>query len=246
MLNTDRDAMGHELIDYLMEPSPERYEIIERGDGYITASPMVRYYFSDYSDWTPIEHQAFAYIVPGRVLDVGCGAGRVALYLQAQGHEVLAIDNSPLAIEVCRKRGVKDARILSITKMGAGLGIFDNIIMMGNNWGLMANRKRAGWLLRRFYSMTSPGARLIVESNDIYQTDNPMHLAYQVWNREHGRMSGQIRMRVRYGIYVSKWLDYLMVSKSEMQEILAGTGWRMDRHLPMEGKSIYAAVLLKE
>jgi len=35
--------------------------------------------------------------------------------------------------------------------------------------------------------MTSPGARIIAESNDIYKTDSPYHLAYQAYNREKGR-----------------------------------------------------------
>jgi hypothetical protein len=30
--------------------------------------------------------------------------------------------------------------------------------------------------------MTSPGARIIAESNDIYKTDSPYYLAYQAYN----------------------------------------------------------------
>ncbi len=45
--------------------------------------------------------------VNGRVLDVGCGAGRHSLYLQKKGFDVLGIDVSPLAVKVCRLKGVK-------------------------------------------------------------------------------------------------------------------------------------------
>jgi SAM-dependent methyltransferase len=238
----DHDAMGHELLDGLEDK--EATEIIEREDGHIDCAPALRY-FSPYEEWYPFEKQAIASLTPGRVLDLGCGAGRVALYLQEQGVEVVGIDNSPLAIEVCRRRGVRDARLLSVTQVGPQLGHFDNIVMFGNNWGLMGSFRRARWLLRRFKAITSPQARIIANSNDVYTTTNPLHLAYQAWNRARGRMSGQIRFRVRHGIHASNWFDYLMVSKEEMQQILQGTGWKVERFIDSEG-STYFAVIVKE
>ncbi|MDG6899020.1 MAG: class I SAM-dependent methyltransferase [Nitrososphaerota archaeon] len=44
----------------------------------------------------------------GKVLDVGCGAGRVALYLQGWGLDVVGVDNSPFALRVARLRGVRN------------------------------------------------------------------------------------------------------------------------------------------
>ncbi len=79
----------------------------------------------------------------GRVLDIGCGAGRHALYLQKRGFEVVAIDISPLAVDVCRRRGVNDVRLMSITEADSNLGPFDTILMMGANFGLFANGRSA-------------------------------------------------------------------------------------------------------
>jgi hypothetical protein len=157
----------------------------------------------------------------------------------------VGIDISPLAVEVCRKRRLKDARLMSVTQVTPALGVFDNIIMMGNNWGLMGSFNRARWLLRRFYKMTSPEARIIASTNDIYQTDVPFHLTYQAYNRERGRMSGQIRIRVRYQVWCGAWFDYLMVSRDEMKEILAGTGWQVKEFIDLKG-SLYIAVIEKE
>ncbi len=86
---------------------------------------------------------------------------------------------------------------------------------------------------------------MIVESNDVYATKNPIHLAYQRRNRERGRMSGQIRFRVRYLQYATGYYDYLMVSPAEMREIVAGTGWRVARVLRSAG-STYFALLEKD
>lgn len=50
----------------------------------------------------------------GHVLDVGCGSGRHTIYLQDKGLAVTGIDESPGAVEVCRLRSVKDARLLNV------------------------------------------------------------------------------------------------------------------------------------
>ena len=220
----DRDAFGHMLLDYLN--GEETMEIIERGDGFIDPYDGCKTYFSEFKNWSACEQEALGCLLPGRVLDLGCGVGRMELYLQSQGVEVVGIDNSPLAIEVCRQRGVRDARLLSVTQVTPKLGAFDNILMMGNNWGLMGNRQRARWLLDRFFRLTAFPARIIAASNDVYHTTAPYHLAYQAYNREQGRMSGQIHMRVCYQFYRSPWFDYLMVSRDEMKDILKAPAGR--------------------
>jgi 2-polyprenyl-3-methyl-5-hydroxy-6-metoxy-1,4-benzoquinol methylase len=164
--------------------------------------------------------------------------------LQKHGHEVVGIDASPLAIKVCRQRGVKDVRVLPITQVSRALGRFDTILMMGNNFGLFGSRLRARWLLRRLHALTSPGARIVAESINVYQTKDPDHLRYQRFNRRRGRMSGQLRLRVRYRRYYTPWFNYLIVSPQEMKAILTGTGWRVKRFLKSAG-FLYVAVLEK-
>jgi 2-polyprenyl-3-methyl-5-hydroxy-6-metoxy-1,4-benzoquinol methylase len=41
------------------------------------------------------------------VLDVGCGTGENALYLAAQGHEVLGIDFAPMAIQKAQEKAAQ-------------------------------------------------------------------------------------------------------------------------------------------
>ena len=48
--------------------------------------------------------------------------------------------------------------------------------MMGNNFGLFANPRRAKWMLRRLKKLTSQNARIVAESLDVYGTDKPEHL----------------------------------------------------------------------
>ncbi|MCZ0938526.1 MAG: class I SAM-dependent methyltransferase [Caldilineaceae bacterium] len=219
-----QDAFGLLLADHLA--GEDCSEFIERDDGYLMATDNLPAYFAPYNDWPPRMQQAMEF-VHGRVLDVGVGAGRFALYLQDRGHEVVGIDVSPGALEICRKRGVKNVKQLPFHRVDASLGTFDTVLMMGNNFGLLANPRRAKWMLRRLKNITSQDARIVAESLDIYGTDKPEHLGYHDRNRQRGRMAGEIRLRVRYRQLIGDWFDYLMVSQAEMQEIVEGTGWRV-------------------
>ncbi len=158
---TDRDAFGHMLMDF--HQGREEFEIIERDDGLIDAMDHVGAYFAAFEAWPPLDQEAMRHLLPGRVLDLGCGAGRAELYLQQQGYAVVGIDISPLAVEVCRQRGVKDARCLSITQVGPQPGQFDDILMLGNNWGLMVSRPEmedilsgTGWKAKEYIASEGP------------------------------------------------------------------------------------------
>ena len=76
--------------------------------------------------------------VRGRVLDLGCGAGRLGLHLQSRGHEVVGIDVSPLAVEIARQRGLADARLGTLDGTLRAGERFDTILLLGNNLGLLA------------------------------------------------------------------------------------------------------------
>ena len=242
MLKEHEDAYGQLIYAFLNNES--EYEIVERDDGFIGATEGSSRYFAEFEEWHEIEKEAIQY-AHGRILDVGCGAGRVGLYLEGKGFDVLGIDNSPMALEVCKERGFTNVRLTPITKISAKLGKFDTIVMYGNNFGLFGNFYRAKYLLKRFHKITSPQARIIAQSNDVYKTNDPVHLTYQEHNRQRGRMSGQIRLRVRFRKYKTPWFDYLMVSPDEMVDILDSTGWYAKKFIHHTEAPIYAAIIEK-
>lgn len=103
MIKRTQDAIGQALLDFFHHG--RGFEIVERDDGdfHLGAGPAL--YFSEFDAWRQVERDAMDH-VKGRVLEVGCGAGRFLLWLRDRGHEVVGIDNSPGAIEVCRLRGL--------------------------------------------------------------------------------------------------------------------------------------------
>lgn len=79
-----------------------------------------------------------------RVLDIGAGAGRVALSVQTLGLDVVALDVSRGAIEVCAARGVRNVFHGSMTDLFAtALEEFNTFVLAGNNlaqWSRLAKR----------------------------------------------------------------------------------------------------------
>lgn len=241
MLRDYEDAQGKAMLDYL--EGKKAFEVVERDDRYCDVSGGPEIYFLPYEKWNENEKKAMEY-VNGRVLDIGCGAGKHSLHLQEKGFKVTGIDISPSAVEVCRRRGLKDVRGISIDEISGDLGQIDTIIMMGNNFGLFENLTKAKKLLRKFHGFTSEDAQIIAETRDPYDTDIPEHLEYHKWNRKRGRMGGQLRLRVIYKKYRTPWFDYLLVSKKELEDILRDTGWTL--HKTLDGEmGTYIAVIKK-
>jgi SAM-dependent methyltransferase len=247
----DHDALGHMLWDHFQHHKGS-FGITERNDGFIDPEDP-QTWFSKYHEWIDIEREAMKYVKGKRVLDIGCGVGRHALYLQKEKRlEVLGIDTSPLAIKICKLQGLKKAKVQSVTQFALRERItrkksFDAILMLGNNFGLFESFRRARWLFQRFHRMTSDDASIIAQSMDPYKTHERAHLLYHKLNRMKGRMPGQSRMRIRYKNYKGRWFDYLFVSKGEMESIVNGTGvWKIDHFLvSTDVPDVYIAIIGK-
>jgi SAM-dependent methyltransferase len=239
----EQDAYGHLVLDYL-EGRYRPREMVERDDGFLEAGIGPASYFEPVGRWPAVERRGLRF-VRGRVLDAGVGAGRVALELQRRGHEVVGIDVSPLAVEVARRRGVRDARVLPFERVDESVGPIDTVVMYGNNFGLFGSGPRTRRLLRRLQRLTTSRGRIVAGSRDPSVTDDPAHLAYQEHNRSRGRMPGQLRIRVRHRNHTTPWFEYLIVSPAEQAELVEGTGWHVARLL-QDDDPYYVAVIEKD
>ena len=196
------------------------YELIERSDGFVGAADAAKY-FSAESD------SAFDQ-ASGRVLDVGAGAGRASIVLQDRGQDVIALDISPGATQVCSTRGVRATFTGSVFELpGLRPEPFDTFLMLGNNLGLLGGLTQAPSILEALAAMAAPGARIVGETADPYTTTDPIHLDYHDRNRMCGRLPGQLRLRVRHRRKVTPWWDYLLCVPDELEEVIAGTPWTL-------------------
>ncbi|HJU88527.1 MAG TPA: methyltransferase domain-containing protein [Gemmatimonadaceae bacterium] len=240
-MRTTGDAFGEFLLAHYRSGVPAA-EIIERDDGYIHFGSEPGMYFESVDSWSRSE-RALIRLARGRVLDIGCGAGRHALHLQDLGLDVMAIDESPGAIKVCKLRGVTSARVLSITQLQRLKGRrFDTVLLLGNNFGLLGSPRRAKRILATLRELTSDDAVILAGTRDPYRTTDPDHFAYHRRNRARGRLAGQLRLRVRHRNVIGRWFDYLFVSSAEMTRVLKGTGWQVHRVLAKSSPNYFAVI----
>ena len=122
------------------------------------------YLFRDFDQMPVLEQKALT-LARGTVLDVGCGSGSHGLWLQELGLEVQAIDISPGAIETCRLRGLKSARVQDIWELEGQA--YDTILLLMNGMGICGRLAKLPRLLERLKGILNPGGQILADSSDL-------------------------------------------------------------------------------
>jgi SAM-dependent methyltransferase len=240
---TDKDVFGHALLDWVTGAAHP--EVLERDDGFTQVGAGPDVYLSGFKGWPEAERKALRYM-RGRVLDVGCGAGRVTVELQRRGIDAVGLDMSPLAVKAARLRGVAEVWSTPLEDLGERVYSFDSLVLFGNNFGIFQTPTRARQQLRRLANVTHPGARIFVESTDPYFGGAPaFDRSYYHRNKANGRPPGQVTLRYHYGHLIGPWFRWIFVSRSELRALLVGTGWHIERVLGSRLSEPYVAILVK-
>jgi len=238
---TPADAFGRALDDWVRGGTIP--ESIERDDGFGEAGAGPEVYLAGVRAWPAAERRSLHFF-RGRVLDVGCGAGRVALHLQQAGFDVVGLDASPLAARAARTLGVKKVWRRSLEDLDSRIAEFDTVVLFGNNFGLFGTPDRARRLLTEWSRHAKPSTRIFAESTSAYFGGAPaMNRSYYRRNVERGIAPGQARLRFHYGDGVGAWFDWLYVTPREMRLILRGTGWHQARLFRSRLSEPYVAML---
>jgi SAM-dependent methyltransferase len=238
-LREEEDAFGRLLLDYLEGQAGDAF--LDRDDGQTGPAMGPEWFFAELEHWPDAERAVFRH-AQGHVLDIGAGAGRHSVEAQRRGLEAVALDVSPGAVEVCRRRGVEDVRLIPLAGVENDLGVFDTVLMMCGNFGLVGNAGEASTILRRLHQMTSRRGKIVLDSVDPYVDSDAADIAYQEQNRVRGRMPGQVTIRIRYRGYATPWYDLLNVSAAELGQLVAGTSWRLAQVVEGEPPDYYAVL----
>ncbi len=218
------DTFGRIMRD-AVEGKDSSY-IIERDDGFIRHSSGEAY-VKTFEEWNESEKVAMKYI-KGPVLDVGCGVARVGDYVRRKSLEYYGIDLSPLAVDMCHKRGHKNVYVMSADNIHLDRSDFRTVVLFGNNFGIMGHPEGVVRMLKGFHRITTDDAVVLAGSLDPLATDNEMHLAYHAKNRAEGNPPGLVKLRNKYKGEVDEWWYLLLCGKDLMSELAEESGWYLE------------------
>ena len=157
-----KDLFGKAILDYQTNNSPE--DLITETSISEADEMSVAYLFRSYAEMPKLEQKALQ-LVNGNVLDVGCGAGSHALYLQEKGIDVTAIDISANAIKACELRGLKNAKVQDIMQLEGDK--FDTILLLMNGAGMCGKLKNIPNFLQKLKALLTDEGQILVDSSDI-------------------------------------------------------------------------------
>ena len=235
------DTFGKALIAYL-DGGTAIHEI-ERDDGRVETTET-GWYFTPFEKWSDVEKEVAGH-AQGRVLEVGCGGGRISKHLESMGLEVIGIDISPLALEAARRYGASDCRLMDARELDFPENYFDTASLLGNGLGLGGDVDDSRQLLSNLSRAVRPGGVLLASSINATNTEEPAHLAYHDMNRARGKPAGLVRIRVNFEDLKGDWFDLLFLDLHEIKPVVKGTGWEVvDMVMPDDPKASRYGVVL--
>jgi hypothetical protein len=96
---------------------------------------------------------------------------------------------------------------------------------MCGNLGLPGDWQATRSLLARLARGCRSDAIVVTDTVDPTVDNDASDLAYFDRNLRMGREIGIVRLRLRYGELLTPWWDLLLVPRSDVDQLVAGTGW---------------------
>lgn len=120
--------------------------------------------FREYDDMPELERIALDE-ASGEILDVGAGSGCHSVALMKMGKSAVAIDISPLSVEVMKERGV-DALQVNLYDESFDRK-FDTVLMLMNGTGIIGNLDNMPVFFERMKQLLKPGGSILIDSSDL-------------------------------------------------------------------------------
>lgn len=158
-----KDIFGKALLDYHRQPGQQH---LITWTNLTEDDPVpLAYFFRTHAQMPALEQTALE-MSAGRVLDIGCGSGSHALYLQDEKKlAVTGIDQSAGAIAVAQERGVHHCIHAPI--LAHQNHTYDTLLLLMNGLGVAHTLNGVLPLLRHLKGLIAPSGQILVDSSDL-------------------------------------------------------------------------------
>lgn len=224
-----KDLFGKAMFDFQTNNSPE--DIITGTTISEEDEMSVDYLFRSYNEMPKIEQKALQ-LASGKILDVGCGAGSHSLSLQNDRNlDVISIDISEKAIETCKLRGIKDAKVQNILDFDGEK--FDTIILLMNGVGIFGRLENCNKYLSKLKSLLNEGGQILLDSSDIiYMFDEDEDGGK--WIPSDNDYYGELVFNISYKGEKEEPFDWLYLDYNTLQNAAIANGLKCE--LIIEGE----------
>lgn len=216
------DIIGTALLDYL----EGNYTEDIRTQTNITQEDNMSlpHLFRDFDKMPKVEQKALQ-LSRGRVLDVGCGAGNHTLYLQEKGLQVTAIDTSPGAIEVCKRRNIIDVRLVNLLDFTGEK--FDTILLMMNGTGIFQTLAKTPVYLNHLKKLLSPEGQILIDTTDLrYMYDSNENGS--IWIPADMNYYGELTFTMKYKSLASEEFPWLYLDIKTFRNLAETNGYNLE------------------
>ncbi len=234
-----KDLFGKAILDYQTQNDPQ--DLITETSISEEDEMSVAYLFRPFSAMPAIEQKALE-MTKGKILDAGCGAGSHSLYLQEEcDMDVTAIDISPAAVEACRLRGVRNAKVQDVMELEE-TG-YDTILLLMNGAGMCGRLHKISAFLRKLASLLHDGGQILLDSSDIiYMFDEDEDGGK--WIPSDTSYYGEVIFNISYKGEKEKPFEWMYIDYNTLQNAATANG--LNCELVLEGEHFdYLARLTK-
>ena len=220
------DLFGKAILDFQTNNSSE--DLVTETNISEADEMNVEYLFRSYNEMPKLEKKALQ-LSNGKVLDVGCGAGSHALYLEKKGLEVIAIDISANAIKACKLRGLKNAKVQDILEVDEK---FDTILLLMNGTGIFGTLAETSKYLQKLKSLLNPNGQILIDSSDIiYMFDEDEDGSFLI---PADGYYGELTFTITYKSETEETFPWLYLDYNTLQNAAHANGLQCE--LILEGK----------
>ncbi|HET8884775.1 MAG TPA: class I SAM-dependent methyltransferase [Salinimicrobium sp.] len=217
------DVFGAAISDFFENKKAD--DIIVHSPDFEDDVIEVSYLFRSYQEMPKLEQKALNHCF-GKVLDVGCGAGSHSLFLQNEKKlEVTAIDTSEGAVEICKRRGIKDVRLQDFFKMENEN--FDTILLLMNGIGIVGNLYNLDDFFQQLKNLLTPNGQVILDSSDLrYLFDEDEDGG--IWIDASEGYYGELEFQMSYKDLKSETFEWLYIDFNTLQLAAHTNGFEIE------------------